>query len=67
MGWGRTPHGADEYSVRIDIGVEEQKGSPERGIGSILSASNDENMQLLTLVPNHLSTYLTSAQPQNHS
>ena len=56
MVWGRTPHGADEYSVRINMGVEEQKGSPERGIGSILSASNDGKYAIIDISP-HLFVY----------
>ena len=49
--WGRTPHGADEYSVRINMGVEEQKGSPERGIGSILTELNDVRYAVIDLSP----------------
>ena len=49
MVWRRTPHGADEYSVRINMGVKEQKGSPERGIGSILSASNDGKSAIIDI------------------
>ena len=49
--WGRTPHGADEYSVRINMGVEEQKGSQEREIGSILSASNDGKYAIIDISP----------------
>ena len=45
--WGRTPHGADEYSVRINMGVEEQKGRPEKGVGSILTAYNDARYAII--------------------
>ena len=50
---GKEPRkkSVDEYSVRINMGVEEQKGSPERGIGSILSASNDGKYAIIDISP----------------